>query len=72
MSLSGLTGLATSTNAAYKTRKGIEKNRDNPDSDYDSVVIVHGQLHVPQTQLSGDRDTQEEVLYAEPIAMPGK
>ena len=45
MSLSGLTGLATSTNAAYEMRKGREKQDI---SDYD--LVVQDQPPPPQSQ----------------------
>ena len=84
MSLSGLTGLATSTNAAYETMKGREKQNI---SNYDLAVQGHPppqpqrgarEYEVPGEQFlppavapSQDRErgTQEEAVY-EP--MPGK
>ena len=48
MSLSGLTGLATSTNAAYEMRKGREKQDI---SDYD--LVVQDQPPPPQPQSGG-------------------
>ena len=48
MSLSGLTGPATSTNAAYEIVKGREKQDI---SDYD--LVVQGQPLSPQPQSGG-------------------